>query len=84
MFTAHSVAVSATRAVYRAASRETRRTKTPSSPPSVKYPHKYSAHSTRSATLRNVWRSDSSSDTLVIRKVPKFMLYQTIVHARMC
>ena len=35
MFTAHSVAVSATRAVYRAASRETRRTKTPSSPPSV-------------------------------------------------
>jgi hypothetical protein len=53
MFTAHSVAVSATRAVYRAASRETRRTKTLSSPPSAKYPHKYSAHSTRSATLRN-------------------------------
>ena len=41
MFAAHSVAVSATRAVYRAASRETRRTKTPSSPPSAKYPHKY-------------------------------------------
>ena len=38
MFTAHSVAVSAIRAV--AASRETRRTKTPSSPPSAKYPHK--------------------------------------------
>jgi hypothetical protein len=36
MFTAHSVAVSATRAVYRAASREIRRTKTPSSPPSAK------------------------------------------------
>jgi hypothetical protein len=36
MFTAHSVAVSATRAVYRAASRETCRTKTPSSPPSAK------------------------------------------------
>jgi len=42
MFTAHSVAVAATRAVYasRAASRETRRTKTPSSLPSAKYPHK--------------------------------------------
>ena len=58
MFTAHSVAVSATRAVYRAASRETRRTKTPSSPPSAKYPHKYSAHSTRSATLRTARMSD--------------------------
>ena len=58
MFTAHSVAVSATRAVYRAASRETRRTKTPSSPPSVKYPHKYSAHGTRSATLRTARMSD--------------------------
>ena len=58
MFTAHSVAVAATRAVYRAASRETRRTKTPSSPPSAKYPHKYSAHSTRSATLRNARRSN--------------------------
>ena len=58
MFTAHSVAVSATRAVYRAASRETRRTKTPSSPPSAKYPHKYSAHSARSATLRNARMSN--------------------------
>ena len=44
MFTAHSVAVSATRAVYRAASRETRRTKTPSSPPSAKYPHNAQVH----------------------------------------
>ena len=58
MFTAHSVAVSATRAAYRAASRETRRTKTPSSPPSAKYPHKYSAHSARSATLRNARMSN--------------------------
>jgi hypothetical protein len=57
MFTAHSVAA-ATRAVYRAASRETRRTKTPSSPPSVKYPHKYSAHSTRSAILRSARMSN--------------------------
>ena len=62
MFTAHSVAVSATRTVYRAASRETRRTKTPSSPPSAKYPHKYAyayfAHSVRSATLRNARMSN--------------------------
>jgi hypothetical protein len=46
------------KAVYRAASRETRRTKTPSSPPSAKYPHKYSAHSTRSATFRTARMSD--------------------------
>jgi hypothetical protein len=49
---------SATRAVYHAASRETRRTKTPSFPPSAKYPHKYSAHSTHSATLRTARMSD--------------------------
>ena len=40
---------------------ETRRTKTPSSPPSAKYPHKYSAHSTRSATLCTARMSDRST-----------------------
>ena len=53
VFTAHSVAVAATRAVYRAACRETRRTKTPSSPPSAKFPHKCSAHNTRNTSSRN-------------------------------
>ena len=52
MFTAYSVAVAATRAVYRAACRETRRTKTPSSPPSAKFPHKCSAHNTRNTYIK--------------------------------
>jgi hypothetical protein len=43
--------------LYRAASRETRRTKTPSSPPSAKYPHKYSAHNTRNTSRRSALMS---------------------------
>jgi hypothetical protein len=34
------------------------RTDSSFTPPSVKYPHKYSAHSTRSATLRNARMSN--------------------------
>jgi hypothetical protein len=65
MFTAHSVAVAATRTVYRAACRETRHTKTPSSPhkvlfspPSAKFPHKYSAHNTRNTSCRSALMSN--------------------------
>ena len=61
MFTAHSVAVAATRAVYRAACRETRRIKTPSSPPSAKFPHKYSAHNTRNTSRRSALMSNRAA-----------------------